>query len=40
MVHELTKNTTDPKYIGYVRLGIKDIYEAILLNKKVLKPNE
>ena len=29
MVNSITRNTSDPKRLAYLRLGIKDIYEAV-----------
>jgi hypothetical protein len=29
LVDEITRNTTDPKRLAYVRLALKDIHEAI-----------
>lgn len=29
MVSELTRNTTDPKRIAYIRLVLKDLFETI-----------
>ena len=29
MVTGLTRNTTDPKRLAYLRLGVKDMFEAI-----------
>jgi len=29
MVHNISRNTSDPKRLAYLRLGIKDIYEAV-----------
>lgn len=29
LVNTLTKNTTDPKRLAYIRLALKDIYESI-----------
>ena len=38
MVNQLTRNSTDPKRIAYVRLGIKDIYESIQAEYRATKP--
>ena len=29
LVIEITRNTTDPKKLAYVRLALKDLFEAI-----------
>lgn len=29
LVNEITRNTTDPKKIAYMRLALKDLFEAI-----------
>jgi hypothetical protein len=29
LVHTLTRTTSDPKRLAYIRLGLKDIYETI-----------
>jgi hypothetical protein len=37
LVHTLTRTTSDPKRLAYIRLGLKDIYETIFtLFKKQL----
>ena len=29
MIYNISRNTSDPKRLAYLRLGIKDIYEAV-----------